>query len=398
MKRSGKLVTTVTLLLLLFVATAVPAFAQMPEPFCGSLSDDDCQILVDAQDVSMETESASSYIDVDIMIAGIPGLPTDELSFNYTQDSSVTLDPELAMDIAMMQQMAPEELMDNMDGMVETLLDLYASLGLEADISFTMPQELADMLSAEAGVEVPTELTAMLMMADGYGYANVDELAAQIPELEGVEGWYGIDFVSLMEMGFAESMSDDSSGPDMAASMTGFGMTSFFNSEEGRAMLEDFIEVERVDDATVDGQDVAVFSTTFDFGRFIGSPVFADLLRSQREMINAAMDMDLSESQLDEMLSLLPMFGPMLFTGLDFEIVQNIGLEDSYIYESTLTFHWDLSSIIAVARMADASLELPEGIAPVIHFDVLNQGSDFNAVDAIEAPEDAMIIPLEAMQ
>lgn len=399
MKKSGKLVTTVTLLLLLFVATAVPAFAQLPEPFCGSLSEEDCAILADSQDATMAVESSSSYIDVSITIAGIPGLPADELTFNYTQDAVASLDPELAMEIAEMQQMSPDELMENMDGMTEALLDLYANLGLDADISFTMPQEVADMISAQAGgIEVPTELTAMVRMIDGYGYANIDELAAQIPELTGLSGWYGIDVVSLMEMGFEESMSASNTGPDMAASMTGFGLTSFMNSEEGRAMLEEYIEVERVADATVGDQDVAVFSTTFDFGRFIGSPVFAEILMSQRETINAAIDMDLTESQLNEALSLLPMFGPMLFTGLDFEIVQRIGLEDSYVHESELTFHWDLSSIIAVAQMADASLELPAGIAPVISIDIINDAADFNAIDAIEAPENAMIVPLEAMQ
>ena len=160
-------------------------------------------------------------------------------------------------------------------------------------------------------------------------------------------------------------------------------------------MLEEFIEVERLADSS-DGN--AVFSTTFDFGRFIGSPIFAELLISQRETLNALMEMDLSENQLNEALSLLPMFGPMLFTGLNFEIVQQIGLDDFYVYGSELTFHWDLSSLIAGASMAGAGLDLPEGIAPVINFDVTNNASDFNAVEAIEAPDGAMIIPREAIQ
>ncbi|MCB0064063.1 MAG: hypothetical protein KDE19_18195 [Caldilineaceae bacterium] len=399
MKRSRKLVASVALLLILLIATAAPAFAQLPEPFCGSLSEEDCAILIDSQDASLAVESSSSYVDVDILIAGIPGLPADELAFNYTQDSVAALDPALALEIAQMQQMPADELMENMDMMTEAVLDLYADIALDTDISFTMPQEVADLASAQAGIEVPNELTAMFRMVDGYGYANIDELAAQIPELEGFSGWYGIDVLSLMQMGFEESMSSaNADSPDMAASFTGFGLTSFLNSEEGRAMLEEYVEIERLDDETVDGQDVAVFSSTFDFGRFIGSPVFAEMLMSQRETINTALDMDLSESQLNEALSLLPMFGPMLFTGLDFEIIQRIGLEDYYVYESELTFHWDLSSIIAVARMADASLELPEGIAPVINFDVINNASDFNSIDPIEAPEDAMVIPLEALQ
>ncbi|MEZ4615273.1 MAG: hypothetical protein R2867_07145 [Caldilineaceae bacterium] len=389
---------TVGVLLLMLIASTVPAFAQLPDPFCGDLSDDDCAILMDAQDASLEVESSSSFVDANILIAGVPGLPADELAFNYNQESSVALDPQLAMEIVEMQQMAPDELMDNMDAMVETLLDLYSTIALDTAVSFTMPQEVADMLSGEAGFEVPNTLSAMLRMLDGYGYANVDELAAEVPELTGVSGWYGLDVVSLMQMSFEQSMAEADTGSNMAASMTGFGLTSFFNSEEGRAMIADFVEVERGADTTIDGQDVAVFNTTFDFGRFVGSPVFAELLVSQRELINQAMDMHLSESELQEALSLLPMFGPMLFTGLDFEVVQRIGLEDFYTYESELTFHWDLSSLIAVAKMADASLDLPEGIAPVIHFDVVNNASDFNNIEEIVAPEDAMIVDPMAMQ
>ncbi len=392
MNKFRKMVMTLGLLLLLLAASVAPAFAQMPEPFCGDLSDDDCAILMDSQDATLEVESSSSSLNVDILIAGIPGLPADELAFNYTQDSTVALDPELAMAIMEMQQMAPDELMDNMDSMVETLLDLYSNIAIDTAVSFTMPQEVADAASANAGLEVPTTLSAMLRMVDGYGYANVDELATEIPELAGVSGWYGIDVVSLMQASFEQSMANAKSGPDMAASMTGFGLTSFFNSQEGRDMLADYIEVERVDDSTIDGQDVAVFQTTFDFGRFVGSPAFAELLVSQRALINQALDMDMSEADLTEALSLLPMFGPMLFTGLDFEITQSIGLEDFYVHDSALTFHWDLSSLIAVARMADASLEIPDGIAPVINLDVTNSAADFNDINDIEAPEGAMIV------
>lgn len=398
MKKSGKLVMTLGLLLLLIVGSAVPAFAQMPKPFCGDLSDDDCAILVDSQDASLAVESSSSSVNIDFVVAGIPGLPADELAFNYTQDSSVALDPELAMDVVKMQQMSPDELKDDMEGMIDTLLALYENIALDADVSLTMPDEIAAMLSSEANAEIPATLSAMVRMVDGYGYANVDELAAEMPELAGIKGWYGLDVVSLMKMGFEESMANANSGSDMAASMTGFGITSYFNSQEGRDMIADFVEVERVADTTVDGQDAAVFVTTFDFGRFVGSPVFADILLSQREMLNESMKMDLSESDLQEMLSLLPMFGPMLFTGLDFEVDQTIGLDDLYVHETDVTFHWDLSSIIAVAKMAGTDLELPEGIAPVISLDVSGSAYDFNDIDEIVAPEGAMIVDPMAAQ
>jgi len=390
---------TIALLLMLIAASAVPAFAQdIPAPFCGDLSEDDCNILVESQDASLAVESFSNSLDVNILIAGIPGMPADEMAFNYTQDGTYSLDPELAMAITQMQMQDPQALMEDMDGMVDLLLDLYANLGLDMAVSFTMPEEIAALLSEQAGVAVPTTLSAQARMVDGIGYGNIDDLAGEINELSGVSGWYGIDVVSLMQMGFEESMAQADQSGNMAASMTGYGLTNFLNTEEGRAMIEEYVEIERGDDETVDGADVAVFNSTFDFGRFIGSPAFADLLTSQLDTINQLAETDLTEEELSQVMTMLPMFGPMLFTGLDFEITRRIDLESYQVVESELDFNWDLSSLIAVAKMADSSLELPEGLSPVINFNVVNNASDFDAIEEITAPEGAMIYPLDALQ
>ena len=180
--------------------------------------------------------------------------------------------------------------------------------------------------------------------------------------------------------------------------MTGSGKTNFLNTEEGRAMIEEYVTVERGDDETVGDMDVAVFSSSFDFGRFLGSPAFAEMLISQLDTINQLAETDLTEDQLSQVLTMMPMFGPMLFTGLDFEITRRIDLESSQVVESELLFDWDLSSLIAVAKMVDASLELPEGLSPVITIDVVNNVADFDDIDEITAPADAVIIPLESMQ
>ena len=399
MRKSVMPVMTIALLLVLIVTSAVPAFAQdIPAPFCGDLSEEDCTILADSQDASLAVESFSNYLDVNILIAGVPGMPADELAFNYNQDGTYSLDPALAKQIMEMQMQDPEALMEDMDAMIEVLLDLYANLALDTAVSFTMPQEIADLISEQAGVTIPTTVSAQAIMADGFGYGNIDELAAEIEELNAISGWYGIDVVSLMEMGFAQSQAQADQSGNMAASMTGYGMTNFLNSEEGRAMIEEYVEVERGDDETVDGADVAVFNSTFDFGGFIGSPVFAELLTSQLDTINQLAETDLSEEQLNEMLTLLPMFGPMLFTGLDFEVTRRIDLESYQVVESELLFDWDLSSLVAVAKMADASLELPEGMAPVITIEVVNNAADFDAIEEITAPEGASIVPLESLQ
>ena len=399
MRKSVMPVMTIVMLLVLIVASAVPAFAQdMPAPFCGDLSDEDCAILSDSQDASLAVESFSNLVDVNIYFAGVPGLPADELAFNYNQEGTYSLDPALAQQIMEMQMQDPAALMEDMDAMVEVLLDLYANLALNTAVSFTMPQEIADLVSEQAGVTIPTTVSAEAIMADGYGYGNIDDLAAEIEELGAVSGWYGLDIVSLMQMGFEQSMAQADQSGNMAASMTGYGMTNFLNTEEGRAMIEEYVTVERGDDETVGDMDVAVFSSSFDFGRFLGSPAFAEMLISQLDTINQLAETDLTEDQLSQVLTMMPMFGPMLFTGLDFEITRRIDLESSQVVESELLFDWDLSSLIAVAKMVDASLELPEGLSPVITIDVVNNVADFDDIDEIAAPADAVIIPLESMQ
>ena len=301
MRKSVMPVMTIVMLLVLIVASAVPAFAQdMPAPFCGDLSDEDCAILSDSQDASLAVESFSNLVDVNIYFAGVPGLPADELAFNYNQEGTYSLDPALAQQIMEMQMQDPAALMEDMDAMVEVLLDLYANLALDTEVSFTMPEEIAALISEQAGVAIPTTVSAQAIMADGYGYGNIDTLVAEIEELNGVSGWYGIDVVSLMQMGFEQSMAQADQSGNMAASMTGYGMTNFLNTEEGRAMLEEYVTVERADDETVGDADVAVFNSSFDFGRFLGSPAFAEMLVSQLDTINQLADTDLTEDQLSQ--------------------------------------------------------------------------------------------------
>ena len=94
MRKSVMPVMTIVMLLVLIVASAVPAFAQdMPAPFCGDLSDEDCAILSDSQDASLAVESFSNLVDVNIYFAGVPGLPADELAFNYNQEGTYSLEP-----------------------------------------------------------------------------------------------------------------------------------------------------------------------------------------------------------------------------------------------------------------------------------------------------------------
>ena len=214
-----------------------------------------------------------------------------------------------------------------------------------------------------------------------------------------MQGWAGIDLLTLMKAGLQEGMQEGA----MDSSMAGFGVGNFLNSEEGRAMIEPYLIVTRDEDDTVGDQDVAVFTNKVDVGKFVGSPLFRDLVISQLDTINAAAETNLTEQEVTEMLTMLTFVGPMLFAGLDFHTTQAIGVEDFYTYRSDFVFNWDLSSLVAVARMVDSSGEMGLSammgdVAPIINLEIATDASDHNNTPEITAPEDAQIIPLEALQ
>jgi len=402
MRKGLKKSTAVIVLVFLLVFSAVPVFAQdLPEPFCGDLSEDDCAILSSSQAAMLEVGSGVYASEINFKVAGIPGLPVEEVSFTLVQDATYALDPALTLQLVEMQSMAPEEMTENMEAMFDLLLEVYATMAYDGQMQLTLHADVAALLSAQAGVEIPEEINLQVRVLDGYGYINLDDLAVFAPDQEGLEGWAGIDILSVMEMGLQESMQQAESNP---ASMAGFGIGNFFNSEEGRATIEPYLSVERLDDATVGDQDVAVFDNTFNVSSFIASPLFRDIVISQLPTINQLAETELTEGEATEALTMLSFVGPMLFAGLDFHTSQAIGLEDFYGYQSEFVFNWDLSSLVAVAKMVDSdgamglSTIMMGDVAPVINLDIATTASDHNNAPEITAPEDAQIIPLEAMQ
>jgi hypothetical protein len=304
-------------------------------------------------------------------------------------------------ELAAMQMMSAEEMAENMDAMIDLMLNVYATLSYDGEMNLTLPADIAALLSDEAGMPIPEEIRLQIRVVDGYGYLNLEDLIPFAPpeQAEQLQGWAGLDLLTLMKAGLQEGMQ----AGEMDSSMAGFGLGNFLNSEEGRAMIEPYLIVSRDRDDTVGDQDVAVFTNKIDVGKFVGSPLFRDLVISQLDVINEAADTSLTEQEVTEMLTMLSFVGPMLFTGLDFHTTQAIGLEDFYNYRSDFVFNWDLSSLVGVARMVDSDGQMGLSammgdVAPVINFEIATDASDHNNAPEITAPEDAQIIPPEALQ
>jgi hypothetical protein len=389
------------LLILLVIAlmafSAAPAFAQnLPEPFCGDLDEADCAILQAAQDAQLALSSYVSTADATAVIAGIPGLPADELTFEWSQDTVLFLDPELTAAMAELQMQGPEAMLESMEELADLTVQFYETLGVDATVNVTLPAEIASILSAQAGVEVPEDLSLQVIMSDGFAYIATEGLAFLGPQFTDMGDWIGVDLASAVAMGFEQSLNSDD--PAQQAQMAqSLGFSAMLSSEEGRALIEDYVIVERLDDDEVDGTEVNVFETSFDFAGFLASPGFWQFITDNLDTINSMSQTPITEEELQQAQMALTFLGPALLEGLEFSTTSSLGAEDALPYAQNVSFNWDLSGLLQFAASTGA-VPAGTGTDARISLEIDATNSDFDAAPEITAPEDATIIPLEGME
>lgn len=387
------------LVLLLVALLAFPTgsvFAQeLPAPFCGQLSEADCDILVMSQEAQLDATSYTSSVDATTTIVGIPGLPAEELAFNWVQDTVIHTDPEVMRRMVELQTQGAEAMMENFDELMDLTVQLYRTLGLDVMINFTMPAEIADTLAMQSGIAVPEEITLHVILNDGFAYISTAGLEFIDPSLPDLADWIGIDLAGMVEKGVAQSTAAQDQA-QREAMMQSMAFSSMLSSDEVRGLLEDFVQVERLDDDEVNGTEVAVFETGFDFAGFLASPGFWTLIEENLDTINAMSEANLTAQELQQARMAVTFLGPALLQGLQFSSTSSIGLEDYYPYAQMLDFRWDLSGLLTFAASTGA---LPPGspTRALVSLEIDAANADFDAAPDIEAPEDALIIPLEAM-
>jgi hypothetical protein len=399
-----KNILLIALLFLLLVSTTGAAFAaeepKLPEPFCGKLAKSDCDLIKKSQEASTAVESMVTNIQIDLAVSGIPEMPFEELAFSITEDAVIFTDPAMMAEMNKLAQMDAEALLEDPEKMSSMIVDFYATLGLDLNLNITMPSEVAELLSADAPVAIPEEITLHVIMKDGFAYVATEDLAIFEPAIAEMGEWIGIDFAGLMEKALSEGMAQNPA--DLQAMATSFSLGNILNAEASRNMIEEYVLVERLKDGKAGTQKTAVFQNSFDFAGFVTSEAFWDLVTENLDTINAMSDTQITEEELQEAKLALTFLGPAIFKDLEFATTQSIGQKDYHLYASTLDLNWDLTSIAAFAEAAQSGGKLPKRDADakpaLITIGMESTNSDFNDAPEIEAPENATIIPLEALE
>jgi hypothetical protein len=379
--------------LALLLGTFGTAFAQdeMPAPFCGDLSEEDCTLLQDAQAAMMEVSSYNSSATYDISVAGIPGLPADNININLMMDGSFAMD-EAAM-AAAMQLMGKDQqaVMTALGEDASALADLINGWNVDATINYEMTSELADLLGVQSGVTIPASASVGVIMADGVLYLDLSAFSA----LGAPEGWIGIPAGELVQAQIdagvfeqaAAQMDPANLDPSTAASL---GLANMLTGNQQQ--FEQFMTIERSEGDNGE----AVFTSSVDVAGFVASPEFAGLITSLADA-GAFAESGLTSADIEANLPMIGMMAPMIFADLVVSNSISIDPETNYVTNTSSEFSWDLAGLLQMAAMGGALPPEIDASAPMsFSFTTSIDNSDFNAEQTIEAPADAMMIPAEA--
>jgi hypothetical protein len=374
----------------LLLGTFGTAFAQdeAPAPFCGNLSEADCAILQDAQAAMMEVSSYKATGTYAANLTGIPGLPADPIDVTVTVDGAFSMD-EAAMAAAQsFVGKTQEEVTAALGEDAQPLADLIGGWDVDSTISFEMTPELADAISAQAGVAIPATGSVGLILVDGVLYVDASEFAA----LGAPEGWLGIPVSELLQAQidagvFAQTAAQmDPANLDAATAMS-LGLTNMLTNPQ---MFEQFMSVEKSE-----GADGTVFTTSVDMAGFVASPEFAEILKALADA-GAFAETGLTAADIEANLPMVGMMAPMIFADLVAQSSTTINA-DNLVTNSSNELSWDLAGLLQMAAMSGAlPPELNTGAPMAIGFTASVDNSDFNVAQTIEAPADATMIPAEA--
>ena len=377
-------------LLLALVFALVPAtlFAQdMEDPvvFCGDLTEEQCMLLTDTA-ANMEGMTSGAYEStLDFLLIGIPEAPFNEIAVNWNQLGAYVSDPDFQ---AKLDAMSDEEMMamsGDPEAAIAFAMDVFDNIDTAQQTNIMLGEETAELLSANIGYPLPTDISIRFAIVDGVGYINLDDLAAIVPEMGGMTGWIGTELRPVLEY-VLENADLEASGSDDMAQIG--AMAAVASPEAQLEIFGDYLDIAQT------SEDPAVFVTTFDMGAFVTSPAFIEMVVSQIEATEGA---PISAGDIAQAQAMLPMVAPMLFGGLDVSSVQTIDPASMYTLDYATTFEWDLSSLISMAAMTGAMPPAPAGAQTFVGFNTNTVYGDHNAIEAIELPENAMFVPGETV-
>ncbi len=359
-----RIVFVVFLLLLTFTGSVL---AQADMVYCGELAEADCQILTESAEVMGNLESAVFHLDLNMSFDDT-STEGDAFGLRLYGDGTFAIDPAQAEIL----NYSPGDWLENMDALPELVESAIRSISTDMSIII----EAQDTMFGENAD--PSYVALDLILADGFGYINLDKLMGEDDFGYMPSGWQGLDIAQLYRLALENQM--DMMGDAFTDSALDL---SAWNSMP-------YMQVERLDDQEIAGQSVAVFQNTLDIAGYFDTPEVRDMFH---EALRDSLDLPDFDVDPDTLLDAYV----ELFTDMDVQITQAIGLEDHYVYQFGMSIVWTPKISTFAEALNEPLLPSEEDMAYEMILDLTVDLSQFGDAPLAVAPEDATIIPLNML-
>lgn len=396
---------------LLVSTTTSVLFAQDAPPYCAILEQADCDLLTTSAEVMQDIQSMDTRTSATFNLTDIPDMPFDEVSVEYDQRSTFSIDPEamgLVKEIQGMSQLEMVEMMSNPLDTIDFVETIVTGMDLSLEMEFEVDDPIRSLLNeevrSEIGADLPPELGVELRFIDGIIYADLSAISAMIPELGMfIQGWVGIDSAPLIQMardemaaaGIDENFeapppAEFADNPFAAMPMGNAGpLITQVGDLDPTGEVYTYLSVERLSET----DDAVSFVTTMDYDAFMKSAAF-------RELVYLIMTEDgsmVTAQELDEIITLAQIMAPAFLGDLFLELSEVIDPTTGYMTAGALTLNLDLKSILTLASQGDPSLRLEPDDEPSLSFSTLSTNISINEEVNIRVPDGAFVVPTEML-
>jgi hypothetical protein len=404
--------TVLLLLLLLIITSALPVFAavEIPEPFCGDLDEEDCELLHASTAAMFDLESYTTWVRYSVYQHGLPELPLEseaafEVAGQYAFDGAAR---DAIRTLAVISRREPLAAVEAIGASPDLLIDLYRGMTADLALTLDLSESWIRTLEDEADVEWPERTTVNLRLVEGVLYFGIGELKPLFPELDEMNDWLAIELLQTLEQ-LVEEGAFASIAADVAASSEGrsvwglepatLNLITTMRSAFGRPQVFwPYMEISRRRDTDLGGQAGAVFRTDFDTLGFILSREFRDVVAQVLQVAASADGASVEQAEIDQVASLFWFLAPSLFRDLKVSGTSTIGLDDLYQHSGRTVFDWDLTTLLQMIIGFTGEDLGPLADEIFILYTTEFENSGFNEAVTITAPDDAEVLPLDGME
>ncbi len=417
-RRAAALV--LVLAMMAFVGTTT-AQAQANDPFCSELSKADCALLNASYETMRDVTSLHSNLEMELLIDKLPEmeeLPIQTFTLSIAQATVFEIDPAANESLAELRALTsdPTALEDDFARVFQLYFDTLTGITMDSNFTLSFPKEVAALIEEEAQFPIPNSFEIGSRVVEGTSYSNIGDILSLFPGIN-VRGdiWFGVEFASLTDL-LTEAMEQEQALSSAGNAQMSEGEALLFSqyllrdmgvasgpllptlaASELTAVGAPYLVVERLDDATVDGESVAVFRTAVDYAALFADPevesLLTDLLQNEDLLGNDALAPDEAES----VAFLLGIYGPEILKDLNLEVIEFIDPATNYLVSTEVDMDWDLTDLAAIAAIAGEEFAMDSDELPQFTLSATTRYTEIGEPVSVDVPETAIILNVKEL-